>query len=201
MVNHEDKKINFDGGFINVKRGQRITSLRHLSERWGWSTTKVKKFLEDLQQDEMIVYVSDKKKTLITIENYNLYQDKETQKKHRENTKKTLKKTNNNDNNENNNIVTKQVEYIWGLYPKKRGKSEAIKKIPRLIEKYGYEKIIECVEAYAEECKSKNTDPKYIKYASTFFNSGYLDYLETETKNKYYYEEDPVTGEQIRRRL
>jgi len=106
MVNHTDTKIMFDGSLVEVKRGQRITSIRKLSDRWGWSTTKTTKFLTMLEADEMITLKKDTKKTLVTIVKYSVYQDSEnkkvTQKIHRSNTEVTQKNTNNNDNTENN---------------------------------------------------------------------------------------------------
>ena len=93
MVNHKDKKIMFNGELIEVKKGSKITSLRQLSDRWKWSTNKVKKYLEQLQKDGMINYKSDNKKTLLTIENYSVYQGQgnteETQKKQERNTDET----------------------------------------------------------------------------------------------------------------
>ena len=76
-VNHEDRKVLFNGELIEIKRGSKITSLRKLGERWKWSICKVKKFLEQLQKDGMITYKSDNKKTLVTIENYSVYQSRE----------------------------------------------------------------------------------------------------------------------------
>ena len=73
-ANHQDKKIVFDSNLVEVKRGEFITSIRKLCERWGWSNSKVKKFLETLQLDGMITYKSDTKKTTINIANYNVYQ-------------------------------------------------------------------------------------------------------------------------------
>ena len=73
-------------------------------------------------------------------------------------------------------IVTQQVEEIWMLYPNKKGKATAIKKLPKLIKEHGYEKIKQSVERYALECKGK--DKQYIKHGSTFFNGGYMDYLD-----------------------
>ncbi|HDK7158452.1 TPA: DnaD domain protein [Clostridium botulinum] len=109
-ANHQDKKIVFDSNLIEVKRGQFITSIRKLCDRWGWSNSKVKKFLDTLQSDEMIHYKSDTKKTTINIEKYEVYQvlsdnknDAETtQKHHRSITETSQKHTNNNDNNVNN---------------------------------------------------------------------------------------------------
>lgn len=96
IVNHKDKKIMFNGELIEVKRGSKITSLRQLSDRWKWSTNKVKKYLEQLQKDGMINYKSDNKKTLLTIENYEVYQSRgntdETQMKQRSDTEEKQKK-------------------------------------------------------------------------------------------------------------
>ena len=96
MANHKDNKILFNGELIEIKRGSRITSLRQLSDAWGWSTTKVKKFLELLEKENMITVKSDNKKTLVTIENYGVYQEvgntEETQEKQQSNTQLTQKK-------------------------------------------------------------------------------------------------------------
>lgn len=75
LANHEDRQVLFNGNAIQVKRGEKITSLRQLSERWGWSITKVKKFLNLLSEEKMISYKSDSKKTVYSIVNYEVYQD------------------------------------------------------------------------------------------------------------------------------
>lgn len=74
LVNHQTEKIEFDNKIIEVERGQRITSLEKLASRWKWSRHKVSDFLNNLEQDRMLVQVRDKKKTLVSIENYNKYQ-------------------------------------------------------------------------------------------------------------------------------
>lgn len=109
-ANHQDKKIVFDSNLLEVKRGQFITSIRKLCDKWGWSNSKVKKFLDLLQDDEMITYKSDSKKTTINIVKYDDYQtlsdsksDTETsQKRHRNDTETSQKHTNDNVNNDNN---------------------------------------------------------------------------------------------------
>lgn len=115
MVNHKDNKILLGSELKEVKRGSRITSIRKLCTRWGWSNTKVKAFLKLLEEDEMLVVKSDTKKTVLTVVNYNDYQDinkgkndaKATQKRHKNDAKATQKHTNNNDNNENNDNSVK----------------------------------------------------------------------------------------------
>ena len=80
MVNHSEKKILIDGKLENVERGQTVSSIRKLCDRWGWSNTKVKNFLKMLENDSMIHVKSDTKKTVITIVNYSVYQDSENEK-------------------------------------------------------------------------------------------------------------------------
>ena len=80
-ANHQDRKIPIDGEFIMIKRGQFMTSIRILADRWGWSRTKTVKFLTCLESDKMLSRKSDTKKTLVTIINYSYYQDKESTEK------------------------------------------------------------------------------------------------------------------------
>lgn len=105
-VNHEDRNIPFDGQIILVKRGSMITSLKKLSERWGWSIKKTSGFLNVLEQDEMLSQKRNARCTTVTIVNYDNFQGqgitKETLKKRSGNAQETLRKTNNNDNNDNN---------------------------------------------------------------------------------------------------
>ncbi len=73
-VNHKNRKIPFENDFIEIERGQVLTSIKQLSEKWKWSRHKVSNFLDQLEQDTMIVQVRDARKTLISIVNYNIYQ-------------------------------------------------------------------------------------------------------------------------------
>lgn len=74
MVNHEDRKVLFNGKTIVVKAGQKITSVRKLSERWNWSKNKTLRFLMLLEGENMITKESDHNRTLLTIVNYDKYQ-------------------------------------------------------------------------------------------------------------------------------
>lgn len=75
LANHRDKKILFNGEMIVIERGQYLTSMVKLAEKWKWSRPTVVKFLNLLEKDKMITRSSDNTKTLITIENYGIYQD------------------------------------------------------------------------------------------------------------------------------
>lgn len=181
MVNHKEEKTLFDGNIITVNKGSRITSVRKLCDRWGWSNTKVIKFLKNLEMDEMLTYFSDKKKTVLTVVNYGLYQNETSEKRHRNDTETTQKHTNNNDNNNNNKHMSEfeaEFEKLWKMYPSKKGKEASKKKYPALRKKYSYEDLEQTVRSYAKECQGK--DPQYIKHGSTFFNGGFMDFLEVD---------------------
>ncbi|ABR47067.1 phage protein [Alkaliphilus metalliredigens QYMF] len=109
MANHQENKFLLGNELIKVERGSFVTSELKMIKRWGWSKTKLRNFFKLLEEDEMIMKKTDKKKTILTICNYNEYQTsenhKETMREPQENQVKTTKKpqenTNNNDNNEN----------------------------------------------------------------------------------------------------
>jgi DNA-binding transcriptional regulator YhcF (GntR family) len=82
------------GKLILVKKGSKITSIRQLAERWGWSKMKVSRFLDVLESDNMLIQKRDSKKTLITLIKYEDYQSSKskggTVKGHSRDTQKTL---------------------------------------------------------------------------------------------------------------
>lgn len=111
MANHKENKFPFGDEIITVLRGDFITSELKLMDKWGWSKSKVRLFLSQLQNDSMIVKKTDRKKTTITIVNYCVYQDIETTERPIKDRKKTddrpIKDTNNKETNKQvNNIKT-----------------------------------------------------------------------------------------------
>lgn len=108
-ANHCDRKILLGNELIEVKAGSFITSELKLMDKWGWSKSKVRNFLDGLQSDGMIVKKSDKKKTTIIVENYSVYQDSQTTERpledHGKTTERPQKDTNNNDNNDNKTTI------------------------------------------------------------------------------------------------
>lgn len=117
MASHKDNKFVLGNELYDLKRGEFISSIRKLGERWSWSNTKVTQFLDLLKKDEMIDFKKDTKKTLITIVNYGVYHDSEEEKKtvieHKNDTKATQKHTIKNEKNVKNekNIKPSRLKY------------------------------------------------------------------------------------------
>jgi hypothetical protein len=121
-VNHCEAKVFIKGILFEVKRGESINSLDTWSKRWNWNKSKVRRFLDLLQKDKMIVLKSEQITTRLTVCNYDSYQDTrnadETQTKRKRNARETLTTPNKNEKNENNenkfnikNIKSKGLDF------------------------------------------------------------------------------------------
>ena len=83
--------------------------------------------------------------------------------------------------NINNIYSLEDYEEIWELYPNKKGKSQFLKKIDKLLNTYSKEQITRCIDRYIKDVDVRRKNGfKELKYqnGSTFFNSGYVDYLD-----------------------
>lgn len=165
MVNHDNKKIFFNGEPVEVKRGQRITSIKQLCQRWGWSNNKVKKFLKTLEQDNKIILeIAPRKATTITIVNYNLYQDDASEKAPQvhqgsitDAPQKHINNNDNNDNNDNNNYYVRNSEDKLYLKTFTECGGNCSKynfyKLRDLEKEYGEEQLIKAIETSADNNK------------------------------------------------
>ena len=110
--NFEDKKILIKGNLYDCKRGQSLYSLDTWAKRWKVDKSKVRRFLQLLQNDGMIVIENVSVSTRITICKYECYQDErnadETEVKRKRNADETqmtptkeLKKDKNEKNEKN----------------------------------------------------------------------------------------------------
>jgi hypothetical protein len=92
LANHTDNYFYLREHKIIVKRGQVGYSQLALSERWKWSRSKVKKFLNDLEKEQQIKQQISKSTSVITIVNYEIYQQKEQQDAQQQDNSKTTEK-------------------------------------------------------------------------------------------------------------
>jgi hypothetical protein len=76
-ANYKDGGFTVKGQFVEVKRGQTGRSINTLSDKWGWSRNKVKRFLRRLSDERMIDHKTNHLTSIITICNYEEYQGKE----------------------------------------------------------------------------------------------------------------------------
>ena len=73
-ANYSDNIVTFNNMDIECKRGEQITSIIKLSDRWGWNKRTTKRFLNRLEKHEMVSVKCTTNYTSITIVNYTKYQ-------------------------------------------------------------------------------------------------------------------------------
>ena len=125
-ANHKPAKISLKGTLIQLEIGQQARSELTLSKEWGWSRTKVRRFLSRLEGDSMLIQQKTHLTSIITICNYKSFQGigsdgdttektcNDTTEKHLKNIRKTSDDTQsikgrspdneNHENNVNNNL-------------------------------------------------------------------------------------------------
>lgn len=93
LANYKDNTAVVNGSYIEVKTATVLASRRFLEKRWGWSGTKVEKFLIYLAsgKEPCISYQKSKISSTVTILNWGKYQGNATEEEPQKNHKKTTK--------------------------------------------------------------------------------------------------------------
>lgn len=179
MANHKDTRLMFDGKAITVKRGQRVTSLRDLGLRWNWSPNKVKRYLDLLAGEGMLIRESDNRRTLLTIVKYDSFQDEwhtdGTPTAHQRDTdgtptahRRTTNKNENNEENEKNDKNEKKSKradnprQTYGEYKHVRLTEEEFN---RLCNDFGDKDTLQAIKILDEYCQE--TGKTYKDYNLT----------------------------------
>lgn len=119
QANYTDRQVLIDKTPIVVEKGSFITSELKLMDRWGWSKSKVRRFLDLLQNEKMIVKKTDHKKTTIKLVNYSVYNESQTTERPQKDHRKTIREPS---KDTTNNITNKQLNKdVYSTQPKKTG--------------------------------------------------------------------------------
>lgn len=188
-----------EGKFMGttVPRGSFVASIDTLARETKLTSDEVRTALKHLQKTKEITKQSTNKFTVFTVVNYSSYQDvsQATPKQDPSNAQAitkpfpTIEEGKKEKRKEDNNICASEdkkqqilsfYERIWKLYPIKRGKASVSYTQQQKLYKIGYDEMKRAVERYCQE--KKGEEKKYWQYGSTFFNSGYVDYLDENYK-------------------
>ncbi len=181
-ANFADAKILFDGKFIELKRGQFITSVFDLSNTWGWSRHKVSDFLNMIESDSMIEQKRDNKKTLISILNYDVYNNIKNIKGHQKDIKRTSKghqKDTDNKKQEESNNNSFTPEQLLSIEKFKKYLNTYTPRVNELTKPFTGEQILYIKNTYTYDVIKKTLEAmqnhkhlltKYIDAYLTFCN-------------------------------
>ena len=122
LANYKEKKVPFKGEITVIGRGEFIRTERDLANRWGWSRSRVTRFIDLLKSDSMIEKISNQKANQIKIINYDSWQTLRTEDEpivNQERTKSEPRVNLNNKDNKEKNIKEaikekhKYLDYVF----------------------------------------------------------------------------------------
>lgn len=183
MANHTDNEFLLGLEIVKIKRGEFITSELKLMSQWGWSKTRVRNFLKFLEAEKMIIKKSDRKKTTISVVNYNKYQDRETtgrpQEDHKKPERNPRKDTNNNDKNGKKYIYTESFEKFYSTYPRPENKQQTFKNWKSRLKEYSEEQLQKAAINFKNHMIREKREKEYITNSSNFLGKKclFMDYL------------------------
>lgn len=167
----------------NWEKHQNIDSMERIREQNRVRQARFKekqKLLSDNVNNNVTNNVIDNAINNVT-DNVNVNQDNATDK---EEDKEEDKE--NNKNNVHSGASAKQItnteindffDSVWNLYPVKKGKGQVSDSKRRALYKIGFEEISRAIDRYLAELQ-KDSAWRKPQNGSTFFNSGYVDYLD-----------------------
>ena len=179
------------GKVIHLKPGQIATGRKKIAQCTDLSENKVYRALTALKSLGNIEIKATNKYSIITVVNWDKYQDenakrtsseqqtnsKTTTEEHQSNSKTTQHKNGKNVKKEKNIYICSFFQSVWDEYPKKLGKNKVTKAAMEQLEEAGEDAVMSAVRRYVEKIKRDGTDEKYIMHGSTFFNGAWRDYV------------------------
>ena len=179
------------GKVIHLKTGQIATGRKKIAQCTDLNENKVYRALTVLKSLGNIEIKATNKYSIITVVNWDKYQDenvkrtsseqqtnsKTTTEEHQSNSKTTQHKNGKNVKKEKNIYICSFFQSVWDEYPKKLGKNKVTKAAMEQLEEAGEATVMDAVRNYSEKIKRDRTDEKYIMHGSTFFNGAWRDYV------------------------
>ena len=182
------------GKVIHLKPGQIATGRKKIAQCTDLNENKVYRALTALKSLGNIEIKATNKYSIITVVNWDKYQDengkrtsseqqtnsKTTTEEQQDNSKRTQHKNGKKEKKEKNIYICSFFQSVWDEYPKKLGKNKVTKAAMEQLEEAGEDAVMAAVRSYVEKIKRDGTDEKYIMHGSTFFNGAWRDYVSSE---------------------
>lgn len=177
-----------------IKAGQFVSSITRISAETGLTESQVRTALKKLKDTGYISTKSTNKYTIYTVNEYQKYIDcgQVAEATTEENTvvengtkmeqteekvKETCEKSKENCEKSNKKAINECFERLWKQYPNKHGKGQVSDTKKKVLYQIGEEHIQRALKRYLDGLE-KDASWRKPQNGSTFFNSGYVDYLD-----------------------
>lgn len=177
-----------------IKAGQFVSSITRISAETGLTESQVRTALKKLKDTGYISTKSTNKYTIYTVNEYQKYIDcgqvaETTTEENKvvengtkmeqteEKAKETCEKSKENCEKSNKKAINECFERLWKKYPSKKRKGQVSDTKKKVLYQIGEEHIQRALERYLDGLE-KDASWRKPQNGSTFFNSGYVDYLD-----------------------
>jgi len=188
---HTDYDVMFDNKRTTLKPGELITGRKSISAKIKISESKVQRILKTFEIEQQIEQQTTSQNRLISVLNWNQYQQSEQPIEHQVNNDRT---TSEQRVNTNNNIITEQHnKYIYSYLEEKWGlpiSANMVNDLDHLINEYGEEKVKSGIDI----CVEKNV--RTMKYLKGVVRNGSKRKEEANAKSSGFDEEAARLREQ-----
>lgn len=181
-----------------IKAGQFASSIQRISAETGLTESQVRTALKKLKDTGYISTKSTNKYTIYTVNEYQKYIDcgqvaettteenkvvengtkmEQPVEQTEEKVKETCEKSKENCEKSNKKAINECFERLWKKYPSKKGKGQVSDTKKKVLYQIGEEHIQRALKRYIDGLE-KDASWRKPQNGSTFFNSGYVDYLD-----------------------
>lgn len=159
-----------------IKAGQFVSSIPRISAETGLTESQVRTALKKLKNTGYISTKSTNKYTIYTVNGYQKYIDcgQVAETTTEEN---TVVENGTKMEQTDKNAINECFERLWKQYPNKRGKGQVSDAKKKVLYQIGEEHIQRALKRYLDGLE-KDASWRKLQNGSTFFNSGYVDYLD-----------------------
>lgn len=174
-----------------IKAGQFVSSITRISAETGLTESQVRTALKKLKDTGYISTKRTNKYTIYTVNEYQKYIDcgqvaettteenkvVENGTKMERKMEQTEEKVKETCEKSNKKAINECFERLWKKYPSKKGKGQVSDTKKKVLYQIGEEHIQRALERYLDGLE-KDASWRKPQNGSTFFNSGYVDYLD-----------------------
>lgn len=208
LANHRETKRQINGRVVNVLAGQLITSRKSISTKTGVNESKVERVLKMLQSEHLIEQHGTSKFRVISITNWDTYQQTEQQDEQPVNSRRTASEQQVNTPEEilpagsiqegkeckekkttpsKLDVADQAFDSFWNLYPKKVSKVSA-RKAWKKVRPAEYQIVMAGLAAQVSSQGWKKDDGQWVPNPATWLNA---ERWNDEVKN---YDQRPKSG-------
>lgn len=174
QAKHSDQKETIGYDLIVIKRGQILTSQEKLAAEWRWDRSAVRSFLSSLHYDQILTIETTNKYTMITICNYDSYQNSSPTNQHQNHQQTNTTSTHTN----NDNTLNKLESIPYREFGHLKISVEEFDKLKEM----GYS--TEQIDCKIDDVKNYKKNKNYTSLYQTVMNWLKKDFPEVAPTNK-----------------